>query len=175
MPEGLIHLYYGEGKGKTTAAMGLALRAAGCGKRVLIVQFLKGRPSGEVELLQSLPGITLLRGKELKKFSWEMSEEEKQGALRLDNELMETAFQKARQGECDLLVLDEALGACGCGLLGEEALLAFLRGKPKELEVVLTGRGPGSEMLELADYATEMRKEKHPYDQGVQARRGVEF
>lgn len=175
MSNGLVHVYYGYGKGKTTAAMGLAVRAAGCGSQVLIVQFLKGRPSGEVGILQSISGITLLRSKEAKKFSWEMTNDEKRQAKQLDDELLRTAFQAAKQGECDLLVLDEALGACNAGLLDAGALLGFLREKPVELEVVLTGRDPTKKMLELADYATEMRKEKHPYDKGVGARKGVEF
>lgn len=175
MSRGLVHVYYGDGKGKTTAAMGLSVRAAGCGKTVLIVQFLKGRPSGEVHVLQGIPGITLLRGNTGEKFSWSMTEAEKCEARRQGDDLLRTAFQKAQQGACDLLVLDEAIGACSAELLDADVLLALLRKRPEGLEVVLTGRGPREDLLELADYATEMRKEKHPYDKGVLAREGVEF
>ncbi|MDL2253901.1 cob(I)yrinic acid a,c-diamide adenosyltransferase [Ruminococcaceae bacterium OttesenSCG-928-I18] len=175
MSKGFVHVYYGDGKGKTTAAIGLAVRAAGCGRNVLIVQFLKGRPSGEVRVLQGISGITLLRDDENGKFSWTMTDSEQQQARRRNNEMLETAGQKARQAECDLLVLDEALGACSAELLDAQALLCFLRDKPEDLEVVLTGRDPSKELLSLADYATEMRKEKHPYDKGIEAREGVEF
>lgn len=175
MSKGLIHLYFGDGKGKTTAAMGLAVRSAGNGNRVLVVQFLKARPSGEVTILEGLPGITLLRGKGLTKFSWEMTEEEKAQTRQRHGVLLNTAISHVRAEGCALLVLDEALGACHTALLDEETLLHFLREKPDELEVVLTGRDPSGEMLELADYATEMKKIKHPYDLGTAARKGVEF
>lgn len=173
MSRGLIHLYFGEGKGKTTAAVGLAVRAAGNGNKVLVAQFLKGRPSGELAVLEGLPGVSVLRGKPLAKFSWEMSGEEKADVRRSHDAMLASIIERA--GELELLVLDEALGACRTGLLDEEALLRFLRGKPEGLEVVLTGRDPSEEMLDIADYATEMKKIKHPYDQGIGARKGVEF
>lgn len=173
MNRGLIHLYYGDGKGKTTAAMGLAVRSAGNGNRVLVAQFLKGRPSGEVPVLESIPGITLMRGKGLTKFSWQMTEEERDETRRQHAALLDAAAEGAR--DCALLVLDEALGACHTGLLDEEALLRFLREKPEGLEVVLTGRDPSKELLDMSDYATEMKKIKHPYDKGTGARKGVEF
>ena len=171
----MIHIYCGEGKGKTTAAAGLAVRAAGSGKQVLVVQFLKGRPSGEVGALQSMPGITLLRGEGLLKFTWEMSDEEKLRVRQEYETLLETAVKHACSGACDMLVLDESVGACSAAVLDEDTLLAFLREKPKALEVVLTGRSPSERMLELADYVTDMHKVKHPYDQGVLARKGVEY
>ena len=175
MPKGLIHIYHGEGKGKTTAAIGLAVRAAGNGNQVLIAQFLKGSPSGEVKVLQSTAGITLMRCEELKKFSWDMTEEEKQQVRCQHDDMVRTVIEQSNNGLCDLLVLDEAVGACGSGLLSEEKLLTFLQEKPDGLEVVLTGRGPSERLLEIADYVTEMHKEKHPYDKGIMARKGVEF
>ena len=175
MPKGLIHIYHGEGKGKTTAAIGLAVRAAGTGNRVLIAQFLKGSPSGEVKVLQSIAGITLMRCEELKKFSWDMTEEEKRQVCQQHDDMVKTAVEQANNGLCDMLVLDEALGACCVGLLSEDRILTFLQEKPEGLEVVLTGRGPSERLLAIADYVTEMHKEKHPYDKGIMARKGVEF
>lgn len=175
MSKGLIHIYHGNGKGKTTAAMGLALRALGSGRRVGIVQFLKGSPSGEITILKKLPGITLLRGKVSPKFSFQMSDTEREETKQLHHKYLAQSIEAANKGIYDLLILDEAVGACSCGLLDREALLNFLKNKPKPLEIVLTGRGPSREMLETADYVTEMKMQKHPYAQGITARKGVEF
>lgn len=175
MKNGLIHVYYGDGKGKTTAATGLAVRAAGSGRRVLMLQFLKGRSSGEVEVLRSIPGVSLERAAESKKFTWDMSPEELEAARRQNDEAFLAAAEKAREIRCDLLVLDEALGAFSAGVLSESLVIDFLREKPEGLELVLTGRDPSAALLEIADYATEMRKVKHPYDKGVQARQGIEY
>lgn len=175
MNQGLVHIYHGDGKGKTSAAMGLALRAVGNGWRVGILQFLKGSPSGEITALQTLPGVTILRGKKGTKFSFQMTEEEKQEARALHEEHLAQIARQAGEGAFDLLVLDEAMGACGAGLLAWESLLAFVRQKPPALELVLTGRGPDEELLKLADYVTEMKMQKHPYERGIQARKGIEF
>lgn len=175
MAKGLVHIYHGDGKGKTSAAMGLALRALGNGWRVGILQFLKGGPSGEITALQTMPGVTILRGRQGTKFSFQMTAEEKQEARALHEEHLEQIARQAAAGDFDLLVLDEALGAIGAGLLSQEGVLRFVRQKPEALELVLTGRDPGDTLLQLADYVTEMRMQKHPYEQGVQARKGVEF
>lgn len=175
MSKGLVHLYCGDGKGKTTAAMGLALRAAGHGQKVLIVQFLKGRPSGEVNALQQVPGITLMRDKASRKFSWQMDEGEKAAVRQKNAEMLAAAVDEAAHAACDLLILDETIGACGIGLLAEDEVLDFIKHKPDKLELVLTGRNPSQKMLDAADYVTEMRKIKHPFDQGIPARKGVEY
>lgn len=171
----MIHLYHGDGKGKTTAAMGLALRALGAGRRVTIVQFLKGSASGEIEMLQKLPGVAVLRGKNSDKFSFRMDAEERERARRAHNENLEAAMRRLQEGQCDFLVLDEALGALSAGLLEEETLRRLVDGLPGQAELVLTGRGPGAWLREAADYCTEMKCEKHPYQKGVAARKGVEF
>ena len=171
--DGLIHIYCGEGKGKTTAAVGLSVRASGCGKRVVFAQFLKSRKSGERTSLALLPGVTLTEVPECVKFTFRMTEQEKLAAAELCGKQLEEAFRLA-QG-ADLLVLDEAVGAVAKGLLEERTLLEYLRNKPKNLEVVLTGRNPSEELCEAADYISEIRKIKHPYDKGIPARRGIEF
>lgn len=170
---GLIHLYCGDGKGKTTAALGLALRAAGSGRKVLLLQFLKDGKSSEFAALGSVPGIETVPQKRAFGFTWTLTEEEKAEARDYYTGLLETAF--ARAGDFDLLVLDEALGACAAGLLEEKRLLELLRGRPEDLEAVLTGRGPSQALLDAADYVTEMKKVKHPYERGVPARPGIEY
>ena len=175
MSEGLIHIYTGNGKGKTTAALGITVRAAGWGQKVLLVQFLKGRLSGEVNLLQGIPGITLLRAEKIEKFSWDMDEEERRITRDRHDKLLDTVRVQLSASAFDLLILDEALGACSVELLSEEALLSFLCDKPQALEVVLTGRAPSEKLLDMADYVTEMCMIKHPYDKGVTARKGVEY
>jgi cob(I)alamin adenosyltransferase len=171
---GLIHLYYGDGKGKTTAALGLAVRAAGSGMRVVILQFLKNQETGELAVLRSIPGITVLRGKEGVGFSFTMTEEEKNRTREIHDENLVLVKELAEKGDCELLILDEAIGACARNLLDSKQLEHFIRNKPQKLEVVLTGRNPAQWMLDCADYASEIRKVKHPFDRGIPARKGIE-
>ena len=171
---GLIHLYYGDGKGKTTAALGLAVRAAGAGLRVIILQFLKNHETGELATFRNISNITVLRGKEGASFSFAMTEEEKKRTRDIHTQNLMVAVSLAEKGECDLLILDEALGAYGRDLLDRGFLETFVRNKPKPLELVLTGRNPAQWMLDCADYASEIKKVKHPYDNGTSARRGIE-
>jgi ATP:corrinoid adenosyltransferase len=171
---GLIHLYYGDGKGKTTAAFGLALRALGSGFRVAVVQFLKNHETGELAALEKMPNLTVLRGKGGTGFSFSMTEEEKEATRRLHSENLKAAIALAASGNCDMLILDEAVGAYARGLIDRTLLEEFVRGKPEHLELVMTGRNPAPWMLECADYASEIRKIKHPYDRGIPARKGIE-
>ena len=171
--KGLNHIYCGDGKGKTTAAMGLAVRAAGNGLRVLILQFLKNGKTGELASLEQLENITVLRGKGGMKFTFKMNEEDKAETLRVHTENLQTVIEQAEG--YDLVVLDEAIGACGCGLLDIQQLLRFLDSKPEKLEVVLTGRNPAQALLDRADYISEIKKIRHPYDKGIPARKGIEL
>ncbi|MEN6314666.1 MAG: cob(I)yrinic acid a,c-diamide adenosyltransferase [Clostridiaceae bacterium] len=174
--KGLVHIYTGDGKGKTTAALGLGVRACGRGMRVLMVQFLKGTPTGEMFSLKALePIFKLYRGTELKKFTWEMNEEEKIQTAAEQHAIFEYAVDAANGGECDLLILDEALGAISSGMLDQKALFEFIKYKPKKLELILTGRGATPELIELADYVSEIRAVKHPANKGIGGRKGIEF
>ncbi len=155
---GLIHIYTGDGKGKTTAALGLILRASGRGLHVVLGQFLKGRETGELHTL----------------FSFQMNEQEKAEVLQSHNAFIQELASYCRQEETDLLVLDEVIGACGTHLLDESLLIDFLKHKPEHLEVVMTGRNPSPELLEQADYVSEICKRKHPFDKGIPAREGIE-
>lgn len=170
---GLIHIYCGGGKGKTTAALGLALRAAGSGKEVLLLQFLKDGKSSEFAALSQVDNVQVIPQTRTFGFSWTLSDEEKAEAKAYYSSLLETAFSQA--GAFGLLVLDEAVGACAAGMIDESRLLELMRQKPEELELVLTGRGPSQALLDAADYVTEMRKVKHPYERGIAARLGIEY
>jgi cob(I)alamin adenosyltransferase len=175
MTKGLIHVYYGYGKGKTTAALGLALRACGCGKKVVLVQFLKDSNTGELQPLCKLQGITVLRGTASKKFARDMTPEELAETRSIQSGNLSEALKLVGSGGCDLLILDEALDAYQLGLLDETVFLELVHHKPDSLELVITGHRPDAEIIEAADYVTEMVKIKHPYDRGITARRGVEF
>ena len=171
---GLIHIYCGDGKGKTTAAVGLAVRCAGRGNKVLLVQFLKSRDSGELYSLAKLPDIEVMRGKESKKFTFQMNEEEKHALLIEHNKMFEQVLAKIKHGGYSLLILDEVIGALNAKVFEMPKLIEFLRHKPENLEVVLTGRNPAPELVEIADYVSEIRKVKHPMDKGIMAREGIE-
>ncbi len=167
---GLVHLYWGEGKGKTTAAMGLALRSLGAGRKVVVVQFLKGGPSGEIPLLEQL-GARVFRGKAGQKFTFQMTEAERAETKALQTEHLRRALAL----EADLLVLDEACAAWQKDLADRDLLEQAVLEKPEVQEVVLTGREPPDWLWEAADYITEMKCHRHPFEQGIPAREGVEF
>lgn len=171
---GLIHIYCGDGKGKTTAAMGLALRCSGHGNKVLIVQFLKSRPTGELKSLALIPNIELMRGKETTKFTFQMTDEEKAEVLKEHTAMFNKVKEKCRNEKIDLLILDEVIGACNTGVFDINVLVDFLKNKPQEMEVVLTGRNPAPVLVEMADYVSEICKRKHPFEKGIPARTGIE-
>ena len=170
---GLIHIYCGDGKGKTTAAVGLAVRAAGAGKRVVFTQFFKNGNSSEVGMLKKLDNIQSIHCKTVPGRFKNMTEEQKAQAKKDYGCHLEAVLEAAE--EADLLVLDESISACNNGVISEERLLAFLTCKPEKLEVVLTGRAPTAKLLSMADYVTEMKKNKHPFEQGIPARYGIEY
>lgn len=172
---GLLHIYCGDGKGKTTAAVGLAVRAAGRGRRVVFVQFLKDGRSGEIGPLRELAGLTVITGQTVAKFSFAMNEQERAETYALHMDYLSQAAQLAHSEPIDLLVLDEALGAIETGLLDEDTLVDFLSHRPESLEVVLTGRVRTERLTELADYISEIRCVRHPYEQRIAAREGIEY
>ena len=170
MEKGLVHLYWGEGKGKTPAAMGLALRALGSGQRVTVVQFLKDGQSGELEPLQRL-GARVYSGRAGAKFVFQMTPQEK-----AETAARQTAqLARALAGPCGLLVLDEACAAWELDMADKALLQKAVLERPAGREVVLTGRQPADWMRAAADYSTEMRCHRHPYERGIAARKGVEF
>ncbi|MCI5689119.1 MAG: cob(I)yrinic acid a,c-diamide adenosyltransferase [Emergencia sp.] len=171
---GLVHIYCGEGKGKTTCSVGLSVRACGYGLHVLFMQFLKSGDSSELKILKSLPGIDVLGTKPIKKFSFQMTEEEKAETRRINAEQFADMVKMLENDHYDMLVLDEVLGAIEAGLLDDQLIVNFLKNRPEQLEVVMTGRYPTEELEELADYVSRIDKVKHPYDKGIPARAGIE-
>ena len=165
----MLHLYWGNGKGKTTAAMGLALRALGHGRRVVIVQFLKDGTSGEIAPLRAAGAAVYACPNA--KFTWLMDEDDKAEA----REASARALGQALAEPFDLLVLDEACAALKSGILDEALLRRAVAFAKNGREVVLTGRDPAPWLQDAADYSTEMRAHKHPYADGVAAREGVEY
>ena len=171
---GMIHIYEGDGKGKTTAAVGLSIRFAGNGGNVWFAQFLKRNNSGELNILEQIKNICLLRCEKSFGFTFRMTAEQRREAAAYYNDYLEKVLAGAVEQRTGLLVLDEVLDAYNSDMIHKETLLKFLKEKPEELEVVLTGRNPAEELLELADYVTYMEKRKHPYDKGIAARKGIE-
>ncbi len=172
---GLVHIYTGEGKGKTTAAVGLALRARGQGMKVLFVQFFKedSASSGEKDLLRDA-GVDLVRSNRRHPlFTGARTDLEAVRASVVGT--YEAAKDRLMEGGYDMAVFDEMMSAVNGGWIKTEDLLKFLDERPRALEVVLTGRNAPVELMQAADYVTEMLKIKHPFDAGVQARKGIEY
>ena len=170
----LTHLYWGYGKGKTTAVMGLALRALGTGWKVLIVQFLKESASGEVRMLEDL-GVPVFRCTHSDRFVFQMDEEEKIRTRASHEQALKQAIDMVHKEKVDMLILDEAGSACETEMLDREMLKAFVNQKPEHLELVMTAHKLEDWMYEAADYVTHMEMQKHPYNQGILARDGVDF
>lgn len=171
---GLVHIYCGDGKGKTTAATGLAVRAKGQGLHVLFVQFLKSGTSGELESLRKL-GIEVVSGQPSGKFVFQMKPEEKEANRIFHGQRLAEAIDRSRTG-IDLLILDEILGAISTGMVDQAAVMEFLANKPARLEVVLTGRDPSEQLMAQADYVSEMVMRKHPFESSrTPARPGIEY
>ena len=171
---GLIHIYYGNGKGKTTTGMGLITRAAGYGCKVLLYQFMKNNQTSERKILEQVPNITIENGREQVKFSFQMTPEEKAEARKFYEEEFKRITQKAEKEQYDVLFMDETIYTVSAGLLDEQLVLKFLREKREDLEVILTGNTPSEDMIQLADYVSEIRMIKHPYQKGQPARKGIE-
>ena len=171
----MIHVYYGDGKGKTTAAMGLALRMLAAGGRVVIVQFLKDGGSGEVCMLSSRLGVPVFACAPTGKFTWEMTNEELAVVRKAHDKNLAAALDEVEALGARLLVLDEVLDALAMGLVDEAVVTRVLDLGAGELEVVLTGRNPSEDIASHADYLTEMVCKKHPFEQGVPSREGVEY
>jgi cob(I)alamin adenosyltransferase len=174
MKKGLVHIYTGEGKGKTTAAVGLAVRAKSRGLNTFFAQFFKEKNIGGETLLLNTLDITTVVFDQVKSPFFHPS---------LDQATLRNEIKKAlssltvifRENKFDVMILDEFICLISTGLLSEKEALAFLKSRPKNLEIVLTGRGASPKLMNYADYITYMQKIKHPKDEGITARRGIEI
>ena len=171
----LVHIYCGDGKGKTTAATGLAVRMAGYGKKVLFARFLKNENSGELKILDRIPEIEVMHLSRSFGFYNKLNEQEKEEWKQTYKELWKKIKEKVKNGSYDLLVMDEFLHAIRYDLVTEEEILKFLDERSPDLEVVMTGRDPSERLIDAADYVSEINKIKHPYDKGIMARKGIEY
>ena len=171
LKKGLVQIYTGNGKGKTTAAFGLALRAAGAGLKVYILQFIKGKAYSEMKVIKKIKNIKIEQcGKGCfiqKKPSKADMEYAQKGLTKAKNKIM--------SGKYDVIILDEANIALRLGLIETKDIIVIIKQKPRFVELVLTGRHCPRALLKRADLVTEMKEIKHPYRRGIKARRGIEF
>lgn len=175
MKQGLIEVITGDGKGKTTASVGLAVRAAGAGFKVIFAQFLKNDKSSEVSVLRSIPGVQVLSCDKLFGFIKYMDDQTKENAKKYYRNYYDEVIEAAQKENVDVLILDEFMGAYNFDMIDKEKALAFIKAKPDDLELVLTGRDVPAEIAELADYISNIQSVAHPYDKGIGARLGIEF
>ncbi|NLB20751.1 MAG: cob(I)yrinic acid a,c-diamide adenosyltransferase [Clostridium sp.] len=175
MQDGFIQIYTGEGKGKTTAALGLAFRAAGRKKKVLFVQFLKGIHTGEEISMNENEYIEHLKLSETVRFFNKLAPEEQAELKARTEKEWGSLIERIETSPLDVLVLDEIMIAISHGLIEESDVIKLLNNKPQKLEVILTGRYTSDHLIENADLVTEMKKLKHYYDKGVTSRLGIEY
>lgn len=171
--QNLIHMYYGDGKGKTTCSIGLAIRAAGSGMKVLFVQFMKGRDTSELRILENLENVQIFRNHKDLGFLNTMTMDQKESMKQMHQTTLEQVASIIERGDCDLLVLDELLSAYEYHLIDRDFILRIL--DERKAEIVVTGVNRIEEILNRADYVTNFKMEKHPYTKGIMARRGIEF
>lgn len=169
----MVQLYYGFGKGKTSAAAGAAVRAAGNGMRVIFTQFFKDGSSGEVKVLRSIPGVTVLLPKSDYKLFENMTEARKKELCEDYTEFLRSVFKN--RTDCDMIILDEALDAYTGGFVDRELFLSCIENCPDNLEIIVTGHAKSDDIADAADYVTEFTAVRHPYEKGIKARRGIEY
>jgi len=175
MTKGLIHLYCGDGNGKTTAALGLAVRFAGTGKKIFIAQFFKTMDSSELITLKHIPEIEVCRNTLDFSFYENMNQQQLDALTKENNSNLSLAVEKMNANLCDMLILDEIVGCYNYNLIDRQAVDRLLTGKRSDLELVLTGMNPPESFMAAADYITKMTCIRHPYEKGIAARRGIEF
>ena len=171
----MLHIYYGNGKGKTTASVGLAIRAAGAGMKVAFLQFLKNGTSSEISILKALENITVICCEECSKFTFAMNDLEKAEVTHRHNEMLKTVSGLLSENAVQLVILDEFIDAYNKKLIDTELADAFIENDLVKGEIVMTGRDPSDKLIKYADYLTEMTAVKHPFDKGITARKGIEY
>ena len=176
MENGLVQVYYGKGKGKTTAAIGLGIRAIGNGYKVIMIQFLKHDSTGECHMIKTLePDFKIFHFEKKRGFTWQLNEEEKQELRSETSNALKFATKVMDTGQCDILILDEILNSLELGFVSEEEVNALIDSKSDDVELVLTGRTLPESVAKRADYISCIESIKHPLDKGIDARRGIEY
>ncbi|MDE7121568.1 MAG: cob(I)yrinic acid a,c-diamide adenosyltransferase [Oscillospiraceae bacterium] len=171
----MIHIYCGEGKGKTTASLGLAIRAAGSGMHVWFVQFLKGGHTSELDILSRIPEISVMRCQKNYGFTFRMNDMEKMALTEDHNRMLRETLDRMYTGKIQMLILDEFFSAYHSNLFDKELATRLVFTCPDQIELVLTGRNPEQKFIDIADYVSEIQAVKHPYQNGISARQGIEY
>jgi len=175
MKKGYLQIYTGDGKGKTTASLGLIIRAAGAGLNVIFSQFVKSMNTSELNIINNIDNITVLRYASSKKFAWDMNNEEKE---QLKNEMqlqLKDTIKISKEKQCDVVVLDELLGALHGEYISKQDVLHLVENRPDNCEYIITGRQSPNWLIEKADLVSSVEPIKHYMDAGVNARKGIEF
>ena len=171
----MLQIYHGDGKGKTTAVVGLAVRAAGAGMKVLFMQFLKNGTSSEIGVLKQISGITVICCEECIKFTFQMNEDEKKAVINRHNEMLNYAYDVLSDGKADVLILDEFLDAYNKSMIDTDSARNLILSYSDKAEIAVTGRSPEECFIDKADYISYISAEKHPYTKGVNSRKGIEY
>ena len=176
MLKGMVQVYTGNGKGKTTAALGQGLRSVGRGLIVYMIQFLKSSDTGELYSCKKIgDNFKIFRFEKKRDFFWNLTEQEKLEVKEEVNVAFDFAKKVMQEKKCDVLILDEIMGVLSNHLIKEEELCQFIQNKPDNMELILTGRDAPQSIISLADYVSEIHSIKHPMDKGIKARRGIEY
>ena len=171
----MIQIYTGEGKGKTTAALGQGLRGVGSGLKVIMIQLLKGGPTGELEALKAIDGFEIYRFEKERDFVWNLKDKEIQELKKEIRAGYNFAFECVKNKKCNMLIIDEIMGAVTNKFISEDEVVDLLNANDCDIEIILTGRYAPEKIIEKADLVTEMKPIKHYFDKGVEARKGIEF
>jgi cob(I)alamin adenosyltransferase len=176
LEQGYVQVYTGNGKGKTTAALGLGLRAAGNKYKVYMIQFLKSGKTGELQGIEALkPYFEVFRFEKPRGFFWTLNEEQKKELKEEVQEAYNFAMQVFEENLCDILILDEIMGALRNQLVTEDQIISLIEKRPQNMELIMTGRDVPEEIIKRADLVTEMKDIKHYFNAGVGFRKGIEY
>ena len=171
----MIQIYTGNGKGKTTAAIGQGIRAAGRGREVYMLQFLKGGHTGELDIIKNIPNFNIFRFESPKGFVWNLTEEEIEVLKKEIREGYNFIIDTLENNKCDLLIVDEIMAVLSYKYLDEDDVRKIFEANKTDIEIIMTGRNAPKYLIDKADLVTEMKMIKHYYEKGVPAREGIEF
>lgn len=174
----MIHIYCGNGKGKTTAAIGLSVRAAGAGVPVLFGQFLKDKSSSEICILEDIKLIRIFHGEKNYGFTWELTGQERELQKQINDKILMDMEENLTERDCEVkavVVFDEVIHALNENLLDEKKFYTFLEKYKNDCEIILTGTNPPDRLTDMADYVSCINKIRHPFDKGIGARKGIEY